>query len=197
MNIQDLMKLDLQKIDLNKLIKLLLDQKQLLVQLIVIAAFIMTLIGLAGLYQEQKTQTQQQTQEFNSKIEVIKEYENVLKQLKSAESVFPQEIDEDQISSEVSDYATQTQVNILSFSSGARKSENLSDVISFQISVKAKTYKSFLAFLQAIESSPYALKVEACSIVPIRGDSTESAGADNDNQDMDVQMTISYITVKR
>ncbi len=182
----DFKNIDLSKVDINSLSTQFFAKKDVLGQMIVIVISVFCLISVWGSHQSQVTENQQAVEDLNKKLNAIKGYEVAIEKSKSFMETLPKEIDEDQISTQIADYALPHNIDISSFSPGTRVSQGLSELISLQITAAGKTYNDLLYFLQAIESSPYAFRVESCSIMPDR--LTDGVTAD---------IRISYVKLKK
>ena len=177
---------ELQKADLKKLIKTVLEKKDVLAQVVVAGISIVVLIAILG--NPQGGQYRQEIQQLNAKISVIHDYEQGLKDQKLFLAALPKELDEDQFSAQIVDYASQSHVNILAFSPTGKKEEGLaklSTVSTLQINIHVDKYKDFLMFLKNIEGSPFALRIDSCFLTG------------KEDKGIDAEMAIAYVSVKK
>ena len=205
MNFEDLKKIDLKSIDLksidlNTIIKLFSGKKELLIQVIAVVATVFVLIVMVTSYQSNAQSAQNEIQELSNKAEVVRKYDGIQSTFKSFMDNVSKDVDINDISSEVSDYAVKSGVNILSISPNGKKSDIYSDSFFLDIGTQCKTYKNLLEFIRNIESSVYPLRLEAVSVLS----SDAGAMSDNSNESSDApvqvieaKLQIAYVVVKK
>src|SRR5262249_33311311 len=126
-------------------------------------------------YFDQHEEFQSEVQKIKAKLEVITSHSEGLKKIKSFLDGLPKQLDEEQFSTQIAEYAGQTNVSILSFSPGTKQAEGWSEVSSLQFNGHSEKYQDFLQFLQLVEKSPFTLRVDSCVLTSTK-DSIGSGG---------------------
>ncbi len=180
----------LRNMDLKAVTAQLLTRKDLLAQVVVSAVALCILGFLVKYYLTERQQYSQQNSQLNSKTGTIQAYEDNQKTLQKFLDEIPKELeDEEQFSSHIADFASRTNVSIISFSPGMKSSGEFYRTSTAHVSVRASTYKDFLNFIKMLEGSPFALRIDSCEM---------SASMDN-TSDREIQalMAISTVGIKK
>ena len=193
MSLEDLKKFDLKSIDINKAAALLLEKKEILAQVVVLAVSVLMLVGLLSGAHARTQQYRQEIDELHAKSGVMQSYENGLKKMESFLAGLPGELDEEQFSSLIADLAAQNNVGIVSFSPGQKISENFSDTLSARVVVRAGAYKNLLYFIKAMEDDPHSLRIDACSL-SVTSNPGRRGG---DDRAIEAQIEIASVRVKK
>lgn len=181
---------NLKNLNYEEIAQTVLQKKELLSQVVVGTVSLLLLIVFVKGYFDRRQKYQEEIDQLNAKIEVIQIHDEGVSKIKSFLAAQPKALDDDHFSSLLAEYASQAQVSIVSFSPEGKQVEDMKDVLSGKVSVRAQTYKDFLSFLKLIESSPSALKVDSCNVSPKR-----QTGS-NTNLGIEAQMQVSSVTIK-
>lgn len=173
---------ELKKLDLNKLLEIARERKDLLAQASVAVLSAIVLIGLITSPQGQEYR--QQIQALTAKIAVVKSYEDGARELKLFMEALPKRLNTEQISAQITDYAAQNNISILSFAPQPERQEGVSEVLPVQMNVHADAYADILTFFKAMEGSPFSLRVDSCIL------------SNKEGKGIDAQMEISSVGVK-
>ncbi|MBI3602492.1 MAG: type 4a pilus biogenesis protein PilO [Candidatus Omnitrophica bacterium] len=156
-------KFDIQQMDLNKVFEKLFEKKSLLAAVAVLVLVSVVAMALLKDYSSKAANYQNQMQQMHQKIDMIARHEESLKQLNQLTSSLPKPMSTQKLINQLTDYATQNQVDILDITPKETKRENLYTITVVHSSVNASSFKNLLLFLRAVETSPYALRVESWS----------------------------------
>ena len=196
-DLEKLKKIDLKNIDINKILPLLLEQKEFFAQIVVVIVSVLTMIGILSGYRVQNQQYHREFQQLKDKAQIVQDYEGGMKKMKAFLAALPKELDEGQIASQIADYAAQNNVAILSFAPSQKKTENLTDTITVRMSIRANGYKDFVLFVKAIEKAPFALRVDSC-LVSSQGSVSRPANKSNDQDNaIEAQMEIASVNIRK
>jgi hypothetical protein len=167
--IEELKKIDLKNIDVVKLKALFLEKKDSLAQAAVILLTIFLLISFIKGYFKSTAEVNAEIKQLNEKVEYLSSLESSKKQIGKYLNAVPKSIDEDELSSQIADFASQNKITILSFSPGQKTEDEKSVTMKGRFDTQASSYKDFLSFLKALEDAPFALRVDSCSVTQIAG----------------------------
>jgi len=190
MNLKELQKIDLKNFDSKKVTEILLANKDFAMQVGLVVGTLFIIFSLVGQNGIRNKSYRDEISKLNAKEGTIKTYEASLKELKKFKAGVPKELEEDEFSSLVTDLASKDNVNILSFSPGQRRKEDLAEVVTMHMTVRVSTYKDFAMFIKDLESSPSSLRIDQCMMGAIR-----SAG---DGPDViEAQLDLSSVSIKK
>ena len=173
---------NIKNLDAGKIMQVALQKKDLLAQVAVVVISAIALVSMVT--NPQKQEYRQEIQDLKEKLDVMRLYDQGLKNSKLFLAGLPKGLSEEDFSSNILDYASRNHISILSFSPGSGKEEGLSKLATLQISVHAGTYKDFLAFVNAIEEAPFALRIDSCTL------------SGREEKGIDAQMVIASVGVK-
>lgn len=194
MNINDLKNIDLNNLDLKKIKAFAVQNKQFLAKVGVVLVSLFLLMSMIGGYRDQVETIKTEMTDLGNKVKVIADYEEVLKKSQDYYKGLPKKLDEDQISNELSDYASKSNIVISSLSQGDKKVDSFSSQINTQIGFSFTRYTDFLNFVKSVDDSPYSLKITSCALK--QNESTGVVGK-NENVSIDVEMSITYTEIKK
>ena len=160
-DLQKLKKIDLKDFDLNKVLPLMLEQKDFWAQVAIVIFSLIVLSSMIKGYGAQGQEYRTELQQLKEKADTVRAYEDSVKQLKSFLAAVPHELDEEKFSSLITDFAAQNNIAILSFLPGQKKTEALAETLTVRLSIQAADYKSFVSFLKVIEDA--GLRVDSCA----------------------------------
>ena len=196
MNFSDLSQIDWKNIDLAKVLQGLIEKKELFLQVILSGITVIALISIFNDYRKQSEKYHQEIRQLHEKSKLIGKHNEVLKRLNAFLSGLPKELDEDQFSDRILDYAAQNNLAIVSIVPGQKRAENLHDVYKSRLSMRANDYKDVLLFIKAVESSPYALKVDSCQIIT-QDRSRDVKSGQPRLPILDIQMEVTLVKIKK
>lgn len=75
----------------------------------------------------------------------------------------PEVIGDDQLIETLSKFASRHNVQIVSFSPAKKKSNKLISLTSVEVNIASEDYESIILFVNAIESSPYSMRIQKWS----------------------------------
>ena len=193
-DLEKLKNIDWKNVDLNKIVQLLTDKKSSLAKAAVAVIFIGILIVLVHDYRVQGKDLREQLGKLEEKIDAVEMYGNGRKKMQAFLEALPKPLDEDQLSSQITDYAAQNNVLVLSFSPGQKRAENLVEIITARMSVRVERYQDFLMFLKTIENSPFNLRIDSCFISM---GAAKTAMMNQQSNAIEAQMEISSVNIKK
>jgi hypothetical protein len=188
-NLEDLKKFDIKSIEPAKIVSLVLGKKELLVQVVLVGISVTILISMIGGYFSQQKQYREDAQKLNEKIDIIQSFESGNKKIKHFLSTVPKGMTEDQFSSQITDYAAQSNTVIDSFSPGPDMSNGLSSALTVQINLRAQSYKDFLMFIKSLEQAPFSLRIDSCSLSMGNTSGSLMSGSDNNSINAVIQIS--------
>ena len=193
MDIERLKKLDLKSFDARKAIASLLAQKELLAQVVVVVCAILGVLFLAHSFMTQNAEYHRQTEALNKKIGLIDDYNGTTKKIKKFLGKVPQGLSDSLLPVRVTEMAVQNHVRVASYTPVVKKEEGVSKAVSGTVMVSAGSYKDFLRFLNSIEESNFALKVESVRLNP----HTVASGDNPAKQaGLDAELEVSSVSLK-
>ena len=181
---------NLKDLDINKVLQMLSAHK---VKAVIAGCAAMTVIislMMFNGYREQAAGHQQQVQALQDKMDVIRRQDRSLKALKAFQAALPQELEDDKLIIQLTDYAARNNVDIINYAPGQNKSEKLYSIYQVRLNVSAGSFSGLLAFVRAIERSPFSLRVESFSS-GLKGNTAAAGGP------VTADMTISSVRVKK
>ena len=116
--------------------------------------------------------TQDDIRQMSEKLSITSDLGNLQQELDDRISRFPKPIASDQISNQLSSFAAQNGVQILSFSPAENKSDDYVNLTRVNMRIASADYDKIASFVRAIEDSNLAIKVESWS-----GNLSEAGGS--------------------
>ena len=166
MKIPDLSKIDIKDIDINKIKNLLMERKELALQIAFgIVAFFMVVSILGGSQKEIK-KYKTQINAMQSKFSVIGLYKKSQSDIDAYLKNIPPPMSEGQIISFVTDMADKNHVRIQTFTPDPNPADGKKFFreVSIQFSLQADQYKRVVGLISDIEHAKSALQVKSCLI---------------------------------
>lgn len=195
-DLNSLKNIDFKNFDLQKkIIPLLLQNKDLLAQVVVVGLTVLILFLTIGRFGIDSKQYSDNLADLKNKTEVIQDLKSETTKSKQFFSNLPKNLDEDQFSSLISDYATQSKIAILTFAPALKKTEGPAEISVIRMTVKAKSYNDFLFFVKTLEQSAYKLRID---VITLTSDATSSSSA-NGEQDgsLQIQLEVSSVVLNK
>ena len=164
--IKDLSEYDIKSLDVNRVFKSLLQRRDILANLFIIAITVFLSFKMYGNFKAQTAALQADTGSMIERFQVISEYEATQKSLKKFVALAPKAPTEvNTIIEEISEIASQHNVQIVSFSPNKAQDYDFYTSLNIRLSISANSYQSIGLFIRDIEKSPYNLRVENWSAV--------------------------------
>ena len=104
-----------------------------------------------------------QMTQAQEKLDIIKAHEAALKGLNDFRSALPQRLNESELISLISNYATAHGVNIGSLSPAQSRDMGLYDVITIKFNATCNSFREMMLFLKNVERSGYPLRIDMWS----------------------------------
>ena len=209
MNLADLSKIDikdLQKIDYAKLLQDLKKRPDILISIVFVLATLSFSVNAFTKKKGELSSLQQEVSKLEEKIKVIDSYEAVKKELTDFLANIPEKILENDLINKVTDFAVSRNVQIESYTPMSKQSSPLYDLTSIDLNVSAPDYKNVWLFMNDIEKSKYAIRVENwAGSMDAKGDSRNNsrkrvlsggAGVASDQPSIGFRLEISAINLK-
>lgn len=195
-SLEDLKKIDLNKIDLkninvNALMSKLTESKDMMGQIVVAGLSIFIFLGLFGDYSTQKKELEVRKKGLLDKAPHIEAQNAAIEKVGTFKSGALKGLTEDELAAALTDMASQNAIEIFAYSPLDVKDDAFSTTVSASIGIKAGSYVDFLKFLRAIDKSPLSLKVGRCSV---QSRSQNIQG--QTSRIIEVQMHVSSVAIK-
>ena len=163
MKLQDFKKIDindLKNLDFAKILEEILAKPDMAANaaLVILSLFVMFQI-FNGRQGEIKT-LKGKLEQLEKKGAVIETYHATQKQFTAFISNLPKGVPEDTVIEKLTDFAANHDVQILSFSPAKMESKKFYDKVIVNLNIISKNYKNLCLFVNDIENSPYALRLE-------------------------------------
>ena len=166
MNLNDLSKIDikdLQKLDFDQVREEIQNRPDILINTLLIGVTLFAIIFFYNKYGHQTKQLKGQITELKEKLDVVKEHDQSVRELKEFTDKFPKSISNEQLIDKINEFALRHKIQILSFSSAENISEENWTSSSVIFNLSSESYVNLLLFIQDVENSSYALKIEKWS----------------------------------
>ncbi len=198
----DLQNIDLSKIDVNKIVEMLLSKKDLFAASVIGVVAFVSMIVLTKDFFTQTAGLDSEISLIRNKIEVISSLNVSKKKLKNFLRAVPPPIEEDLLSSTITDIAASNNVSVVSFVPGENIDEDLYSSTTGGFDVEAPDYASLLLFLSALEKSPHALRIDNCVIIKTSNDDNMQMGVTTgapakDKDVIKVHLDLTSIEIKK
>lgn len=166
MNIKDLSKLDindLKNLDFAKIQEGILAKPDLAVNVALVLLSLFAMFQIFNSRQGEIRNMKGQLEELEKKSAIVDTYHSTQKQLTDLIGSLPKGIQEDKVIDQLTDMAANRNVQILSFSPAQRESKRYYDKIVVNLNIVSNSYKNICLFVNDIEQSPYAMRLEKWS----------------------------------
>jgi len=155
--------LDLKNLDADKLSKILIQYQKPFIQLVTIVLTVILVGMIFNDHQAKDKLLRVQISQAQEKLSVVKAREASIANLHDFTNTLPRKINEFDLIGLVSEYAKKCNVNISSISPAESKDMGLYDLINFNFSATADSFKDLMLFLRKIERSQYSLRIDSWS----------------------------------
>lgn len=125
----------------------------------------------------------------NGKLQVFQDLQKVKGDYDQYMKALPQSIDSDALMKEVSEIAERNQIRVLSFLPSEAKINDLVTASDLDLTLSAPKYENVVAFLAALEKSPFLIRVDRWS-----GQVGEGRGPEN-QKTVDVRMVVQGLKI--
>lgn len=182
----NLLNLNLFGLDMGKWLTLLAEKKRLLLMAVVITVAFIGAIVLFKSNTDQLTHYRNQIQQAYSKIDLINQYNSSKKELQQRTSILPTlSLSNEMFVNQLIDYAVQNHIDVTNFIPKPMENKNFYNATSVSLSIHTDNFKNLIAFMYAVERSPYLFRIESWT-----GESKEGS------ETIECKMDISYIQGK-
>ena len=157
----DLKNYDLKNVDVNKLSKSIVQRKDVLACLGIIAVAFIVLFNMMSSYRSKIGTLNTKIKTMEKKSKVLDECTNAKKELESLVSSLPKGLSKsDEIVAKINNYAIARNILVQSFSPSGNMEGEFYTQTTIQISLLAPSYSELGNFIQEIEHSPYNIRVD-------------------------------------
>lgn len=163
MNIPDLSKIDiqdLQKLDYMKLLQELKKRPDVLITVVLVLVTLILSVNIFMKKSQELQSLQQEISKLEAKDKVIAQYDTAKKELTDFLVNIPKTLLENDLINTVTDFAVARSVQIESYTPARKQSLAIYDLTSISLNVTAAEYKNIWLFVNDIEKSKYAIRVE-------------------------------------
>ncbi len=151
---------NLKNLDTNKILPLLKEHKVKAASAVIVFLSLFGLMMIYNNYQARATEYQQLEVQQQQKTEAVGKYKISVTGLQGYLKSLPQELADEKLITQLTDYAVQNNVSIVNYTPSQKKSEKFYDSSRVHLTINVKSFNDFLLFIRTIESSPYFLRVE-------------------------------------
>ena len=153
---------DIKNIDWEEVKEKLLSRPDIVIIIVCVALSIGSVIFGFSIYQQRSSKYKKQLATLKEKQKAIKQNTKTKKSYKKTTKSFPDKISKDLLGRQLSEFATNNDVLIESFSPGGSKNLGFAIIQNFSlaISVPDDKYDNLILFIKDIENSPYAIRIE-------------------------------------
>jgi len=169
MNLADLSRMDvkdLQKIDPKKLLDVLRNRNDILMNIGIVVLTVILVINIISQAGQNIRKIKQEISKMEEKIAVINTLDTIKTELKEYLDNVPEAIDKDQLATMLTDWAAARGVKIVSVSPVKTKNADLYDTFSIDLNIETDSFKNLWLFIHDIESAPYALRIDRWQMEP-------------------------------
>ena len=153
----------LKNINSEQIVEFFKNRIDISVNILLIAVMIYVTIYIYTGNKKKLVDLQQQVAQTSEKLSVTQDIEAMQNKHDSFIQRFPKPIESDQISSKLSAFAADHNVQILSFSPAETKSDEYIELTRVNMRIASDNYDEIVSFVQSIENSSLALNVESWS----------------------------------
>lgn len=165
LTLKDLSEYDIKNVDVGKLIKDLMNRKDILVNIAVILVTLFLFKKVVGVQNKTIIQLKSQTANIKEKMDALADYEAIKKQADNYIDKLPQGIGRvDNIVEKVNELAVSRGIKILSFTPSGKNKDDFYEITRVKLSIEAPRYEDAAYFVSDIEKSDLNLRVENWSI---------------------------------
>jgi len=169
MNLADLSRMDikdLQKIDYKKMVETLRKRNDILINLIIVLLSLILTVNIMSKSGKKIRSIKKEIGKLEKKITVINNLDAVKAELQEFSETIPEALGEDDLATKLTDWAVARDINIVSVSPVKTKEEDLHNTSSIDLNIETDDYAKLWLFVNDIESSPYALRIDRWQIKP-------------------------------
>lgn len=198
MNLNELSKLninDLQKLDYKAIAKDLKKRPDILAILGVIVLSLIICLNIYAGRQNELHGLKSKAGLLENKIKIIDEYDAAQKELKEFHATLPEKLSENGLINTITDLTTARNIRIESFSPSGTTNLPLYTTSEFSLKVTAQSYKNAWLFIYDIEKSPYSIRIDRLSIIPVERKSAGETPVDGDTP-VNMTLQISLVILK-
>ena len=153
----------LKNINSEQIVEFFKNRIDISVNILLIAVMMYVTIYIYTGNKKKLVDLQQQVAQTSEKLSVTQDIEAMQNKHDSFIQRFPKPIESDQISSKLSAFAADHNVQILSFSPAETKSDEYIELTRVNMRIASDNYDEIVSFVQSIENSSLALNVESWS----------------------------------
>jgi hypothetical protein len=199
MKIPDLNKIDIKDLDINKIKKAILENKEATLKIGLGAVAFFMIVSMLGGSQKEIRTFKNQIDVMQSKSPLIEQYNKSQTNIQGFLKKIPASLTEAQIIGLVTDLADKNQVKILTFMQNAVRPDGKKSYqeTAIQFSLRAKNYKSLVQLISDIEHSQSILHVKSC-VVDNEGDKQGSSSQEDvENSALNFRLEVASLEVKK
>lgn len=194
MNIQDLAKIDindLKNLDFAKIQEDILAKPDIAVNVALVLLSIFIMFQFYNGRQAEIKTLMGKLEELNKKVTMVDTYYATQKQLNEFKTDLPKGINEYKMIEELSNFASNRNVKISSYTPASRESKKYFDKVIVNLSVSTHSYKDMCMFVNDIENSDYALRLDNW-----HGSMEDAGETTAENGNINAQITVASINFK-
>jgi hypothetical protein len=137
------------------------------INIILIIAMMCVTIYLITSGIQNKKFLKRKVSDYKQKIKIVNQSETVQAQYDDYYDQFPKTIEVEQLNEILSDFAGQTNTEIVALTPGQKTTVEMLDVTGMRIQIQSPTYVDSVLFIKMIEDSEFALRVDnwQCNMV--------------------------------
>jgi len=155
---------DLQKLDYKKLLKDAQKRPDVIVSIVAVLATVIFSVNYFRKQHGEIRTTSLEIMALEEKITAIEEYQQTDQELKDFLRGIPENITEEDLINQITDFAQARNVRIESFSPGRKQTEDLYELTSIVLSITVNEYRDLWLFTHDVEASPHALRIDSLNV---------------------------------
>jgi len=155
------LQVDFNNLNIDRIIQILTQYQNTVLKAVVIFGALLIAGMLFNGYNGQQQDIRLRMSGVQQKLDVIISRQEAIKNLEDFKASFPKGINEDQIITQITQYATANGISISSLSPEESQNMGLYDVTRVALMGVARDYKAMVLFLRDMEKSPYLFKMDS------------------------------------
>lgn len=149
---------------LNKIIQQITDNKNIFLVFVVVLFFVIAAVILFGDYSSKFESYKKQNQSKMEKVSLLGEFNRSKEALDVFLKSRPKTLEGNELVSKIEEYAVANHINIIDITSRDPQRYDVYMTTAIRMNMNAKSFKELVSFLNKVETSNYALRVESLSV---------------------------------
>jgi Tfp pilus assembly protein PilO len=151
---------DLKKLDKEQVKEAVTSHPEIVINILLIAITLYATIFIYHSDKKRAKELKQEMIELKEKSKVVKRSHTLRDEYNAFINNFPQRINIDALSNQLSDLAVKNNVQILFFTPGGKTGNDFIETVNIKLRISAYDYANIIGFIKDIEESPFNVSIE-------------------------------------